>query len=85
MLDKATIDELNQYPELCERVKQLLAIIKNAGGETTRADDAEQRVIDEMRKLGHDVMQNWANQQVGKAAQRATQQKASLRKHTKKN
>jgi hypothetical protein len=85
MLDKATIEELNQYPELCERVKQLFAIIKNAEGETTLADVAEQRVIDEMRVLGHAVLQNWANQQADKAAQRAIKQKASLRKHTKKN
>lgn len=85
MLDKATVEKLNQYPELCERVKQLLAIIENAEGETTWADEAEQRVIDEMRGLGHDVLQTWASRQAGKAAQRAAQQKAGLRKHTKKN
>lgn len=56
MLDKATVDKLNQYPELCERVKQLLAIVENAEGETTLADVAEQRIIDEMRVIGHELL-----------------------------
>lgn len=84
MLNKEAVEKLNQYPDLCERVKRMLAIVENTEGETTLADMAEQRIIDEMRGLGHELLQNWANQQADKTAARAKAHKPGLRKHIKK-
>lgn len=41
----------------------MLAIVENAGGDVEKAAVAEQRVIDAMRELGQDVLQQWAHRQ----------------------
>ena len=33
------------------------------------ADEAERRVIEEVRRLGHEVLQDWAHRQVSKQAE----------------
>ena len=60
---------LDRYPGLRAKVEGMLDIVENAGGDVEKAAVAEQRVIDAMRELGHDVLQRWAHeQQAGKAA-----------------
>lgn len=54
---------LDKYPGLRAKVEGMLDIIENAGGDVEKAAVAEQRVIDAMRELGHDVLQRWAHQQ----------------------
>ena len=41
----------------------MLGIIENAGGEIEKAAVAEQRVVDAVRELGHDVLERWAQRQ----------------------
>jgi hypothetical protein len=59
---------LQQYPALREHMESLLNIVENVAGEHTKADAAEQAVLDEVRRLGHSALQSWADQ----AVQRAT-------------
>ena len=51
------------YPGLRVKIETMLDIIENAGGDVEKAAVAEQRVIDAMRELGHDVLQSWAHRQ----------------------
>jgi hypothetical protein len=54
---------LDKYPGLRAKVEGMLDIIENAGGDVEKAAVAEQRVIDAMRDLGHEVLERWAHQQ----------------------
>ena len=51
------------YPGLRAKIETMLDIIENAGGDVEKAAVAEQRVIDALRALGHDVLQGWAHRQ----------------------
>jgi hypothetical protein len=54
---------LDKYPGLRAKVEGMLAIVENAGGDVEKAAVAEQRVIDAIRELGQDVLQQWAHRQ----------------------
>ena len=53
-------ERLNAHPHLRERVDQLLAIVEDAEGDIDKADEAERHVIEELRRLGLEVLENWA-------------------------
>ncbi len=56
-----TLEErLREYPELRARFEEMLAIVENADGEIVKADEAEERVIQELRQLGRSALQGWA-------------------------
>ncbi len=62
-LDERTtrlIAQLHEHPELQERVEGLVALVENADGDTLTADDAEQRVVEELQQLGREALQCWA-------------------------
>jgi len=54
---------LREYPELKAKIETLLAIIENAGGDVEKAAEAERRRIEEMGKMGNEVMHSWARHQ----------------------
>ena len=54
---------LKKYPELRAKIETLLSIIENAGGDVEKASQAEQRIIEEMRQMGHEVLHGWARRQ----------------------
>ena len=60
-------DRLQAHPVLRERFEALLAMVEAEGGTLERADDVELRVIEELRRLGHELLQDWA---AGKVIQR---------------
>ena len=62
--DEDMVRRLNEHPELRERVTALLLAVRDEGGDLKRADDAEQRLTDELRRMGQEAMQAWAQQQV---------------------
>jgi hypothetical protein len=76
--EKSFLTRLQQYPALCERLESLLNIVENATGDHTKADAAEQAVLDEVRRLGHSALQSWADQAVQRATATVRQQQPSL-------
>jgi hypothetical protein len=52
---------LNKHPHLKNRIEQLLKIVENAEGDLKKADEAEKRVIEELRKMGNEVLHDWAS------------------------
>jgi G:T-mismatch repair DNA endonuclease (very short patch repair protein) len=84
---KHTLEErLQAHPRLRDRFHQILSIAEDAEGKVDKADEAEERVIEELRKLGQEVLQDWA---VGKEKQKVEQVKKELDRkikgHGKKN
>lgn len=54
---------LNHHPELKAKIEALLLVVENAEGDLVKANEAEQRVIEEIRQLGQAALQGWANRQ----------------------
>jgi hypothetical protein len=56
------IEQLRQHPEITERVESILEIVRNEDGPLKTADEVEELLIQEMRRLGRTTMHQWANQ-----------------------
>ncbi len=59
--DRELVKLLNAQPSLRERVEQLLQVVEDADGNLEKADAAEQRVIEEVRNIGHAALTEWAS------------------------
>lgn len=53
-------ERLREYPELRARFEAMLGIVENADGDIVKADEAEERVMQELRQLGRSAVQGWA-------------------------
>jgi histidinol dehydrogenase len=59
-----SLDErLSAHPQLKERVEALLAIVEDSSVDVQQADEAERRVIAEVRRLGNEALCSWAARQ----------------------
>jgi hypothetical protein len=59
-----SLDErLSAHPQLKERLEALLAIVEDTNVDVQQADEAERRVIEELRRLGKEALRSWAAQQ----------------------
>ena len=81
--DRELLRRLNQYPEMKAKMENLLGIIENAGGDVEKADEAERRIIEELRRMGNEVLQSWTRQQQGKKEEEY-QAKAEMNRKEKK-
>src|SRR5947208_7862809 len=54
------LERLQRYPELQAKFDALLDVVENAAGDATKADEAEQRVFEELRLVGQQAIQSWA-------------------------
>ena len=53
-------ERLKRHPHLQTRILSLLDVVDNAVGDAVKADEAEQRVFDELRLMGQEALQAWA-------------------------
>jgi hypothetical protein len=79
----ALLQRMEKYPHLEARLEALLNLAENTSGEYDRADDAEGRLIIEMRNLGQEMLQEWANNQSIRKSEVVKNQQ--MTRHTKKN
>jgi hypothetical protein len=78
-----SLDErLAKHPQLRERVQQLLLIAESK--QIVKADEAEEAIIEEVRGLGHQVLEEWAHHQE-QAQREAMQNDETTRLHQKKD
>lgn len=82
--DIALMERLNQHPKLRTRMKELLDVVENAAGDCTKADDAEQFVIDELRKMGNDALSSWAERAAEEACDHLDKEIKGLHKDGEK-
>jgi hypothetical protein len=61
---EALIRRLERHPEVKARGLRLLDRVENTGGDLKRADEAEQRAIEELRALGQELLRGWAEERV---------------------
>jgi hypothetical protein len=67
--DEELMARLSRHPEIKSRMAALLDAVENTSGDLRLADDAEDRLLEEMRRLGQESMQAWAQGQVHETEQ----------------
>ena len=68
MSDAELVKRMTRHPELRRRMESLLLTVEDEAGELKLADDAELRIIEEMRRTGRAALQEWADAQVQKVS-----------------
>ena len=82
----ASLEErLERFPDLKDRIESLLSVAENTTGDLTRADDAEQIIREEIRKLGQETLQTWATTQQQHQADEFKKANPTAHRSRKKN
>jgi len=77
---KKTLEvRLERFPELRTRFEAMLDIMENTDGSLVKADDAEERVLEELQKTGNQALTGWAKTQEAKLSQQMSQQETITR------
>ena len=67
--DEALVAALRRHPKIRERLERLLGVAQGGSGDLRLADDAEDRIADEIRLLGQEMLESWAQSQVEETEQ----------------
>ena len=62
--DEAMLAILKAHPGFRDRLASIVGAIGNSEGNLKEADAAEERLVEEMRLLGREAMQDWAEKRV---------------------
>lgn len=82
--DEALVAFLHEHPDLRNRVASIAVAVKNAEGDLDEADAAEERMVEEVRHLGREALQGWAERRV-EATEQEIRQQPSMHRQGKKN
>lgn len=82
--DEQMLQALNANPHLKNRIASLLSAVVDAAGDLKLADAAEMRLIEEIRRMGQEAMQAWAERQV-EVTEQAIRQEQPAHRDGKKN
>jgi hypothetical protein len=58
--ERRLIEQLRQHPQMLERVQSILELASSVEGPLKTADEVEELLIQEMRRLGNATMNQWA-------------------------
>lgn len=78
------IEQLRAHPEIMERFQSILALANAAKGPLKTADEIEDLLIEEVRKLGNTTMREWASKAEERVTAELKAQEATLRSRKKK-
>jgi len=78
------IEQLRQSPEMMARFRSILAIMSNAEGPLKSADEVEELLIQEIRRLGNTTMNQWAAQAEERTGQELKAKDPTVRGRKKK-
>ena len=77
------IEQLRKHPQIAARVQKILEIAEDEDPQKT-ADQIEELLVEEVRRLGSATMHEWASQVEEKAGQNLKTQDPSVLKRKKK-
>src|ERR1700687_3134334 len=82
--DEALLAFFRLHPRFRDRLASIVGAVENLDGDLGRADAAEERLVEEMRLLGREALQDWADERV-EATEREVRDRAGMHRHGKKN
>lgn len=78
------MEQLREHPEMMVRVQSIMEIARNAEGPLKTADEVEELLIEEMRRLGNVTLSQWAIQAEERVSTELRSQDPSVRSRKKK-
>ncbi len=78
------IEQLREHPEITERIQSILEITRNAEGPLKTADEVEELLIQEIRRLGNTSMHEWATHAEERVSNELKSQDPTIRSRKKK-
>lgn len=78
------LEQLRQHPELMARFESILKLASSSEGPLKTADEVEALLIEEVRRLGHATMSQWAVGAEERVTQELKAQEPKLRSRKKK-
>jgi len=82
--DEALLAFLQSHPHFRDRLASIVGAVGNLDGDLGEADAAEERLVEEMRLLGREALQEWANERV-ETTERDVRGQAGMHRQGKKN
>lgn len=76
---------LSQYPSLKNRIELLINIIEDRAGDWQKANEAEMRVIEELRQMGNEALHCWSEHKIEQASKDFNKDHSTAVKSGKKN
>ena len=78
--DEALLAFFQSHPSFRDRFASIVGAVGNLDGDLGEADAAEERLVEEMRLLGREALQDWANERV-EATEREVRGQAGMHRH----
>lgn len=78
------IEQLRQHPEMMARFQSILDLANNSDGPLKTADEVEELLIQEVRRLGNVTMNQWASGAEERVGQELKAEDDSVRSRKKK-
>lgn len=82
--DEALLAFLQLHPHFRDRLGSIVGAVGNLDGDLGEADAAEERLVGEMRLLGREALQGWADDRV-ETTERNVRSQAGMHRQGKKN
>ena len=82
--DEALLAFFQSHPDFRDRVASIVGAVGNSDGDLGEADAAEERLVEEMRLLGREALQGWAEERVV-ATERDVRGQTGMHRQGKKN
>jgi hypothetical protein len=81
--DETLLAFLQAHPGFRDRLASIVGAVGNLDGDLADADAAEERLVEEMRALGREALQGWADERV-EATEREIRAQAGMHRQGKK-
>jgi hypothetical protein len=78
------LEQLRQHPAIQARLHSILEIVRNEDGPLKTADEVEELLIQELRRLGSSTMHQWASQAEARVTTELQQQDPTVLSRKKK-
>jgi K+-sensing histidine kinase KdpD len=78
------LTQLREHPEMMERVQNILDLTRSAEGPLKTADEVEELLVQELRRLGNTSMNQWALGAEERVTHELTGQDPTVRSRKKK-
>ena len=83
--DISFAQRINRYPSLKNRIELLMNVLEDCAGDCQKANEAELRVIEELRQMGSEALHCWAEHKLEEASEDFSKAHGTAAKNGKKN
>ena len=83
--DISFTQRISRYPSLKNRIELLMNILEDCSGDCQKANEAEMRVIEELRQMGNEALHCWAEHKLEQVSEDFGKARSTETKSGKKN